>query len=109
MTRRGESFRFDVPIYQAKPSSINKNVTLDHTIYGCGCCCLQVTFQAVDFKQALYLHDQLATLAPLMLALTAASPIFKGYLCDRDSRWDIVAAGVDDRNAEERKFKVKHL
>lgn len=68
------------------------------------CSCLQVTFQAVDLKQALYLHYQLATIIPLMLALTAVSPISEGYLCDRTSRWDnIVAAGVDDSNVEESK------
>ena len=31
-------------------------------------------------------YDQLAVLAPIMLALTAACPIFKGKLADTDVR-----------------------
>jgi glutamate--cysteine ligase catalytic subunit len=36
------------------------------------------------------------------LALTAATPIFRGYLADVDSRWNVIAASVDDRTREER-------
>lgn len=41
-------------------------------------------------------------LLPLQLALTAATPIFRGYLSDVDCRWDVVAASVDCRTREER-------
>ncbi|KAG9316627.1 glutamate-cysteine ligase, catalytic subunit [Chiua virens] len=37
-----------------------------------------------------------------MLALTAASPIWRGYLSDVDCRWNVIAGSVDDRTAEER-------
>ena len=47
---------------------------LDAMAYGMGCCCLQVTFQARDATEARYCYDQLAALAPVMLALTAAAP-----------------------------------
>lgn len=114
-SRRGCLYRFKVPIYRqivtngsnSTITETNRNVTLDHPVYGPGCCCLQVTFQAVDMKEALYLHDQTAVLAPLLLALTAATPIFKGYLCERDCRWDIVSHSIDDRTDAERKFKVR--
>jgi hypothetical protein len=35
------------------------------------------------------MFDQLAVLSPIMLALTAASPIFKGRLVDTDVRWKV--------------------
>lgn len=91
---------------ETKPKS-NECVLLDHNAFGSGCACLQVTFQASNVKEALYLHDQLATIAPLMLALTAACPIFKGYLCDTDCRWYVASYTFDDRTAEERQFNVK--
>jgi len=75
---------------------------LDAMAYGMGCCCLQVTFQARDASEARYVYDQLAALAPVMLALTAATPIWRGALADTDARWDVVAASVDDRTAAER-------
>jgi hypothetical protein len=42
------------------------------------------------------------------LALTAASPFWRGYIADVDSRWDVVAASVDDRTEEERGLKVRN-
>lgn len=49
------------------------------------------------------------------LALSAAAPIFRGYLTDRDCRWDVISGSVDDRSKEERgvlplkndKFRIK--
>jgi glutamate--cysteine ligase catalytic subunit len=63
---------------------------------------LQVTFQARDIDESRYMYDQLAVLAPIMLALSAATPIFKGRLADTDARWDVIAASVDDRTPAER-------
>lgn len=40
--------------------------------------------------------------ASAQLALTAASPIWRGYLSDVDCRWNVIAGSVDDRTAEER-------
>ena len=48
------------------------------------------------------MYDQLAVLAPIMLAMTAASPIFKGRLADIDVRWTVIAQSVDDRTPMER-------
>jgi glutamate--cysteine ligase catalytic subunit len=47
----------------------------------------------------------LAILSPILLALTAGSPIFKGKLANVDTRWEIISASLDCRNAEERNIK----
>lgn len=47
-----------------------------------GCSCLQMTFQAQSIEEARHLYDQLTPLTPIMLALSAASPIWRGYLSD---------------------------
>jgi glutamate--cysteine ligase catalytic subunit len=70
-----------------------------------GCCCLQMTFQACNINEARYLYDQLTPLCPIMLALTAASPIYRGYLTDIDCRWNVISASVDCRTEEERGLK----
>merc|ERR1711962_1888845 len=67
-----------------------------------GLCCLQLTFQAHSMTEARELYDQLAPLCPIMLALTASSPAQRGYLVDRDCRWDVISASVDDRTRQER-------
>jgi len=80
----------------------NTNIHMDCMAFGMGMCCLQVTFQARDVDESRYMYDQLAVLAPIMLAMTAATPIFKGRLSDVDARWDIIAQSVDDRTSAER-------
>ena len=47
------------------------------------------------------LYDQLSPLGPILLALTAATPIYKGFLVDTDVRWNQIGAAVDDRTPEE--------
>jgi glutamate--cysteine ligase catalytic subunit len=74
----------------------------DCMAFGMGCCCLQVTFQSRDVAESRFMYDQLAGLAPIMLALTAATPIFKGRLMDSDVRWSIISQAVDDRTPTER-------
>merc|ERR1719487_720733 len=74
---------------------------MDCMAFGMGCCCLQITWQARDIEESRNLYDQLAVLSPLMLALSAACPIFKGKLVDTDVRWRVIAAAVDDRTAAE--------
>lgn len=36
------------------------------------------------------------------MALTAASPVFRGRLVDTDTRWDVIAGSVDCRTPAER-------
>ncbi|CAG0920851.1 unnamed protein product [Notodromas monacha] len=78
------------------------HVYMDAMGFGMGCCCLQVTFQACNIDEGRRLYDQLAVLCPIMLALSAASPVYRGYLVDRDCRWNVVSASVDCRTKEER-------
>eukprot|EP01038_Epipyxis_sp_PR26KG_P007917 gene7917-10747_t len=80
----------------------DQSIHMDCMAFGMGMCCLQVTFQARDVDESRYMYDQLAVLAPIMLAMTAASPIFKGRLADIDCRWNVIAQSVDDRTLSER-------
>lgn len=87
---------------EALRASKPDHVYMDAMGFGMGCCCLQVTFQACNIDEARLLYDQLATLCPIVVALSAASPVHRGYLTDTDCRWNIIAASVDDRTREER-------
>jgi glutamate--cysteine ligase catalytic subunit len=91
----------DVPKTEADADRL-PYVYADAMIYGMGCCCLQVTFQAENVVQSRHLYDHLAVLTPLMLALTAGSPIMRGFLLNEDCRWNSVAQSVDDRTDAER-------
>ncbi|KAG4306520.1 hypothetical protein PORY_000508 [Pneumocystis oryctolagi] len=125
--RRGKKVIIHVPIFidENTPSPfIDKTVSLSNTLYsecneplsniikpnyiymdsmcfGMGCCCLQVTFQTSDISEARILYDQLVPIGPIMLSLSAASPVYRGYLSNQDCRWDVIASSVDDRTAEE--------
>lgn len=69
---------------------------------GASCSCLQVTFQARNLDEARRLYDQLTPITPLMLALSASSPIWRGYLSEIDCRWRVISESLDDRTQEER-------
>lgn len=77
------------------------DVYMDAMAFGMGSCCLQITFQAKNINEARKLYDQLSPLGPIMLALTAATPIYKGFLVDTDVRWNQISKSVDDRTPEE--------
>mmetsp|Transcript_9837 Transcript_9837/g.32906 ORF Transcript_9837/g.32906 Transcript_9837/m.32906 type:complete len:705 (-) Transcript_9837:68-2182(-) len=123
--RRGEKVLISVPAFQDKNTAStmetqakkildneggneilaqlgDNSIYMDAMAFGMGAGCLQVTFQSADVSQARLLYDQLAVLGPIMLAMTAASPIWKGILADIDARWNIISASVDDRPREER-------
>jgi glutamate--cysteine ligase catalytic subunit len=76
-------------------------VYMDAMAFGMGSCCLQITFQAKNITEGRKLYDQLSPLGPIMLAMTAATPIYKGFLVDTDVRWNQISCAVDDRTAEE--------
>lgn len=76
-------------------------VHMDCMAFGMGMNCLQVTFQAKNLGESRHLYDHLGVLSPIFLALTAATPILKGRLCDTDVRWATIAAAVDDRTMQE--------
>uniref|UniRef100_A0A1E1XK40 Glutamate--cysteine ligase n=1 Tax=Amblyomma sculptum TaxID=1581419 RepID=A0A1E1XK40_AMBSC len=119
--RRGKKVVINVPIFKDKntPSpfvedftklgddgeaaraALPDHVYMDAMGFGMGSCCLQVTFQACNISEARILYDQLAPVCPIMLALSAASPAFRGYLTERDCRWNVIVGSVDDRTDEE--------
>ncbi|XP_012941987.1 glutamate--cysteine ligase catalytic subunit [Aplysia californica] len=121
-TRRKEKVAINIPIFQdvhtkrpfkedlaalgddgeAARAAQPDHIYMDCMGFGMGNCCLQVTFQACNIEEARYLYDQLAGMCPIMLALSASSPIYRGYLSDIDTRWPVIAQSVDDRTREER-------
>ncbi|XP_061392080.1 glutamate--cysteine ligase-like [Musca vetustissima] len=116
--RRGEKVAIKLKVFKdentklpVEGSPVNEPdvVLLDAMGFGMGCCCLQLTFQACNITEARTLYDQLAPLCPIMLALTAASPIYRGYLTESDCRWNVISSSVDCRTQEERGLKpLKH-
>ncbi|KAL9078963.1 MAG: hypothetical protein Q9159_007748, partial [Coniocarpon cinnabarinum] len=87
----------DVRHGAVKPNSIY----MDAMAFGMGSCCLQLTFQAKNIDEGRKMYDQLSPLGPILLALTAATPVYKGMLADTDVRWNQISAAVDDRTKEE--------
>ncbi|GAA5878137.1 hypothetical protein JCM8547_005637 [Rhodosporidiobolus lusitaniae] len=86
-------------------AALDDHIYLDAMGFGMGCCCLQITFQACSIGEARRMYDAFVPVGPVMLALSAASPIFRGLLSDVDCRWDVIAGSVDDRTEEERGLK----
>lgn len=89
------------------PQSVEEADALDYVYadampFGMGSSCLQVTFQAKNIAESRILYDQLAPLTPILLALTAATPFLRGWICDDDARWGQISQSVDDRTASER-------
>jgi glutamate--cysteine ligase catalytic subunit len=86
---------------EARPS-LADGIKMDCMGFGMGACCLQVTLQARDVGEARVLYDQLGVLAPIMLAVTAATPAWRGHLAATDVRWNVISQSVDCRTAGER-------
>lgn len=76
-------------------------VYMDAMAFGMGTCCLQITFQSKNIDEGRKMYDQLSPIGPILLALTAATPIYKGFLVDTDVRWNQVSRAVDCRTPEE--------
>jgi glutamate--cysteine ligase catalytic subunit len=126
-SRRGRKVELNVPVYKdSQTPSPFKDPTVDYDMhnwpedddvrngaakdghvymdamaFGMGSCCLQITFQAKNILEGRTLYDQLSPLGPILLALTAATPIYKGFLVDTDVRWNQISRAVDDRTPEE--------
>ncbi len=112
--RRGKKVDIRVPLFadDATPEfknehgsykglSLPRHIHMDAMAFGMGCCCLQLTFQSRDVTESRYIYDQLLVLSPIMLALSAATPIHRGRLADTDVRWDVISNAVDDRTPAE--------
>ncbi|KAI1614936.1 glutamate-cysteine ligase-domain-containing protein [Exophiala viscosa] len=97
----------------AQESDVNKHEQVDNYIYGDSmafgptACGLQVTMQMKDLAQCRYIHDQLCVLAPVIMALSAATPFFRGLLTDWDLRWNQAASAIEDRTLQELQPGVK--
>ncbi|TVY21638.1 Glutamate--cysteine ligase [Lachnellula arida] len=126
-SRRGRKVQINVPIFKDKNTpwpwkdptvnydlhkykedddvrngaSPDNFIYLDAMAFGMGSCCLQITFQAKNITEGRRMYDQLSPLGPILVALTAATPIYKGFLADTDVRWNQIGAAVDDRTPEE--------
>lgn len=81
-------------------------IHMDAMAFGMGSCCLQITFQAKNITEGRMLYDQLSPLGPIMLALTAATPVYKGFVANTDVRWNQISRAVDCRTPEELGEKV---
>ncbi|KAI6782099.1 Glutamate--cysteine ligase-like protein [Emericellopsis cladophorae] len=77
------------------------HIHMDAMAFGMGSCCLQITFQAKNITEGRQMYDQLSPLGPIMLALTAATPVYKGFLANTDVRWNQISNAVDCRTPEE--------
>lgn len=69
--------------------------------FGMSLSCLQVTFGAPNIRSARNLYDQLAILAPIFLALSAATPFLRGFVSGLDTRWKVLEGTCDSRTKEE--------
>ena len=131
-SRRGRKVEVNVPVYRDKATpwpfhdptvkydlhrwpedddvrngAVKENhIYIDSSLFGFACCGLQVTVQTKNLGEARKLYDQLLPMGPILLALTAATPMAKGFLTDTDIRWNTIAAAVDDRTCEEIGDKV---
>jgi glutamate--cysteine ligase catalytic subunit len=98
--RRNKKVTINVPIYQDVNTKLN-SIVLDCMAFGMGSSCLQQTYQLRNEDEARYIYDTLAIISPIMLAITAASPVINGYMTNNDCRWSIISQSVDDRNDKE--------
>jgi len=77
------------------------HIYMDSQAFGACQCCMQATFLARSLEDARYLTDQFLVLAPLFLALTAATPFLRGGVADTDTRWPTFQQSWDDRREDE--------
>ncbi|XP_040066915.1 glutamate--cysteine ligase catalytic subunit-like [Ixodes scapularis] len=86
---------------EAQRGALPDHIYMDAHGFGMGNCCVQVTLQAADILEAMTVYDQLANMAPVMLALGASTPAFRGYLANTDCRFNAIRMCIDDRTEEE--------
>ncbi|TNN00069.1 hypothetical protein fugu_013101 [Takifugu bimaculatus] len=111
--RRGEKVVINVPIFkdkctpspfveefpeddgEAAKAALPDHIYMDAMGFGMGNCCLQVTFQACSINEARYLYDQLATFCPIVMALSAASPFYRGFVPLKHNKYRIFKSRYD--------------
>jgi glutamate--cysteine ligase catalytic subunit len=114
--RKGDKVCILIPIYQDEKTNLTVktldepypgNIYMDAMGFGMGSSCFQITVGVCSLEQSCYIYDQFIPLAPILLALTASSPFFKGKLSGQDVRFDVISQSVDDRTPDERDPKSK--
>lgn len=90
------------PNRSSSDENLRPAIHMDAMAFGMGNACLQITFQAKDIDESRFMYDQLAVMAPIMMALTASTPILKGRIADTDARWGVISESVDCRTPAER-------
>ena len=85
-----------------KRENVRAAIHMDAMAFGMGCCCLQITFQGKDLDESRFIYDQLAVMAPIMMALSASTPLLRGRIAETDCRWGIISESVDCRTPAER-------
>lgn len=98
--RRGSKVDIRIPAFRDSRTT-DTDVCMDSMAFGMGCCCLQATVSAGSLRLCRDLYDQLAIVSPLLLALTAATPVLRGRLTAHDTRWHVLQQCVDDRTPRE--------
>ena len=53
-------------------AALKDHIYMDAMAFGMGCCCLQITFQATDLKEATTVYDALVPVAPIMVSFEAS-------------------------------------
>eukprot|EP00344_Euplotes_crassus_P002658 CAMPEP_0197001892 /NCGR_PEP_ID=MMETSP1380-20130617/6480_1 /TAXON_ID=5936 /ORGANISM="Euplotes crassus, Strain CT5" /LENGTH=637 /DNA_ID=CAMNT_0042419747 /DNA_START=37 /DNA_END=1950 /DNA_ORIENTATION=- len=107
--RRGKKVDIRVPLYPDENTGEGKidghktpgEIHMDSQHFGMGASCVQITFEAQNIEHAKYMHDCFIPLGPIVGALGASAPIYKGQLANWDFRWNIIASSVDSRKDEE--------
>ena len=98
--RRGKPIQITLPVFKDSNTKINY-IELDAMGFGMGCCCLQSTYSMQNLDEAKYIYDQLTVLSPLLLAISASTPISNGHILDTDTRISVLEQSVDCRQEKE--------
>ena len=104
--RGGKAVEVVIPTWKDSLTTV-ASIEMDAMGFGMGCCCLQTTTEFPTLSDALRIYDQLLAFSPIALALSAASPIFKGLLAASDCRWKVIGMAVDDRTDAEKSILSK--
>ena len=118
LLRKGSKFACNVPIYKDKytqmpfrerfdnkedqDASLDDHIYMDSLCIGFSSACLQTTVQLANLEQCKKVYDQLVTISPVLMAMSASSPFFRGFVSDVDTRWTMMVQINDDRTKEER-------
>jgi len=117
MLRKKSKFACNIPIYrdentplpfrekfhrkEDRDASMDDHIYMDSDWMAMSSCCLQTTVQLANLRECKKVYDQLVAVSPVLLALSASSPFFRGHVSDVDTRWTMMAQCNDDRRREE--------